>query len=142
MDFPMDQVIGRYSKDEGLPLAAAKEHERELKRYLLLCALNPSEHYGMRGPIDKLWHTFLVFTKDYAKFSDEVAGRFLHHDPVVEDVRNGTSPSHYLRTLSDYEQVFGEEAPRHIWPRLHLPLKAATRSGPSGHLCELSDAVC
>src|SRR6266496_4410333 len=81
MSFPMEEVLERYAKDQNLPLEVACEHERELKRYLALCALNPASSYGMRGPIDELWHTFVIFTEKYASFCDQVAGRFLHHSP-------------------------------------------------------------
>ena len=86
-DFPMEEVLKRYVKDKNLPLQVAHEHERELKRFLALCALNPKGSYGMAGPVDELWHTFLLFTKNYAFFCDEVAGVFLHHVPNTAESR-------------------------------------------------------
>ena len=66
--FPLDHVRARYEQSHGLPPAVALLHERELKRYLLLCA----EHADVRLPvspvIDDLWHEFLLHTRDYADF--------------------------------------------------------------------------
>ena len=114
--FPFDTVRERYMKDAKVSEEIAREHERELKRYLLLCAANPSANYGMKGPVDNLWHTFLLFTIDYAAFCESVAGRFIHHVPA--SAAKPVALSEYGRFLLDYEIVFGEPAPAHVWPRL------------------------
>lgn len=119
MSFPMQKIVERHAAEEGISLAAAQEHENELKRFLVLCALNPAVRYGMNGPVDQLWHTFICFTRDYHDFCKEVAGHYLHHQPTSEeDKKNGGSRQDYLRFLADYEKYFGEPAPVHIWPRL------------------------
>jgi hypothetical protein len=44
---------------------------------------NPEAH-GMDSPmfiIDEMWHVFILVTRDYAAFCDEMFGRFIHHDP-------------------------------------------------------------
>jgi hypothetical protein len=129
MSFHMEEVVERYAKDQDLPLEIARTHERELKRYLALSALEP-EGYGMRGPIDELWHTFIMFTEKYATFCNQVAGRFLHHTPNTSD-RNTKPPATssaaisaagsvregYVRFLEAYQKAFGEVPPPHLWPR-------------------------
>lgn len=121
MAFPMDDILRRYALDFEIDFQTAKEHEREIKRFLVLCALNRSANYGMNGPIDDLWHTFLLFTREYQQFCHEIAGHFIHHIPNVPD-QNGkkkkTGGDDYVRFLNDYEQVFGEKAAAHVWPRL------------------------
>lgn len=121
MDFPMDNILRRYALDNELDWETAKEHEREVKRYLALCAINPKVSYGMKGPIDELWHTFIMFTREYQKFCKDVAGSFIHHVPNVPDEFGNKTKSGadtYIKFLSDYELTFGEEAPKHLWPRL------------------------
>lgn len=114
--FPMDHVVRRYAKDNGLPLDVAKEHEVELKKYLALCALHPGGGLGMSRVIDELWHTFIFFTRDYHWFCEQVAGRYLHHGPATEeDLETGENIKDYLRTLSEYRLYFGEP-PVHLWP--------------------------
>ncbi len=118
-NFPLEVVLRRYAHEEKISSEVAHEHARELKRYLALCALDPGENYGMRGPIDRLWHTFLIFTKLYAAFCKEVAGRFLHHEPTSEhEKKSDVSRARYQRFLEQYHVEFGEEPPAHLWPRL------------------------
>ncbi|RSM47834.1 hypothetical protein DMA12_07640 [Amycolatopsis balhimycina DSM 5908] len=32
--------------------------------------------------VDIGWHTFILYTREYAEFCDRVAGRFIHHEPT------------------------------------------------------------
>jgi hypothetical protein len=119
MAFPMDPIVARYTEEQRLPAEVVREHERELKRYLVLCALDAEGAYGMNGPVDELWHTFITFTRDYARFCDEVAGRFIHHVPTPPDAGDDADgAASYQRTLDAYAVTFGEEAPPEVWPRL------------------------
>lgn len=61
-------------------------HERaevlflDVKRFLYLC----STRHGQWSPpphIDTAWHEFVLYTKDYARFCDDMFGRFMHHVP-------------------------------------------------------------
>jgi hypothetical protein len=119
MDFPLERVTARYAAEENVSIEVARELERELKRYLALCALRPKMPYGMFGPVDDLWHTFLMFTRDYEQFCQTVAGRFIHHVPATADSENerASQLNTFAEMLADYRQTFGEEAPAHIWPR-------------------------
>lgn len=118
MEFPLDEVIERYAEDERLDSETAEEHVYELRRYLALCAVNPGHAYGMKGPIDDAWHTFLIFTTQYAEFCDHVGGRFIHHYPRLPDTDTSVLRSGYLEFLADYEATYGTPAPAHLWPRL------------------------
>ncbi|MFF5077158.1 glycine-rich domain-containing protein [Actinoplanes sp. NPDC000266] len=53
--------------------------------------LGPSES------VDIGWHTFILYTVDYAAFCERVAGRFIHHVP---DDQGGTPPT-IPTTLTD-----------------------------------------
>jgi hypothetical protein len=122
LNYPMDTVMARYRDEYNVPVQLAAEHELALKRYLALTIINPSGFYGMRGPVDDLWHTFILFTKEYARFCEETAGCFIHHDPVSmsdegEMAKSPDEVNPYLVMLRDYEAVFGEPPPPHIWPR-------------------------
>lgn len=35
--------------------------------------------------IDKMWHTFLLFTREYELFCYKFFNRFIHHSPVTEE---------------------------------------------------------
>jgi hypothetical protein len=118
MEFPMQNIIQRYCKDEGISIEVALQHEKELKRYLVVCAINRAG-YEMTGPVDKLWHTFLLFTREYAQFCDTVAGYFIHHVPKEEQAQKSgsySSTNSYKRFLEEYEVIFHEQPPAHVWP--------------------------
>ena len=126
MTYPMERIVERYAADHHVPLEVAKEHERELKRYLALAALNPTHEYSMTGPVDGLWHTFILFTRQYAEFCDEFAGRFLHHTPDARvddtleesDITVRDALEWYGVFLHEYAEAFGEPPPPDVWPDL------------------------
>ena len=70
MEFDMEPIVQRYAREHNVTLNVAREHERELKRYLFLSAQHPRKPYAMKGPVDKLWHTFIIFTHRYSEFCD------------------------------------------------------------------------
>ena len=114
MRFDLTVVVARYASDHNVEASVAEETERELRRFLALSAIS-DEPLGMRGPVDKLWHTFLLFTRPYAKFCSDVAGAYIHHTPT--DPKNGSDTAAYQRFLDLYEVAYGEPAPSHIWPQ-------------------------
>lgn len=48
--------------------------------YLAACAVS-SEPLAPSEPVDIGWHTFILYTHDYAEFCKKVAGSFIHHVP-------------------------------------------------------------
>lgn len=117
MDFPMGPVLERYCQDHGVSIDEARVHERELKRYFVLTARYPERPYGMKGPVDGLWHTFLLFTEIYRAFSDALMGRkrFLHHHPCTT-AKGASFPITYDGFWYDYRDAFGEAPPDTVWP--------------------------
>lgn len=121
MEYPIDKVIFRYRQDTGLSEKEGRRHERELKRFMALSAVT-DRGYGMRGPIDNLWHTFILFTHIYENFCRAVAGRFIHHFPNIRNYDGPGKPpldlgnTDYVRFLQDYEATFGERPEPPYWP--------------------------
>ena len=119
MFFDMDKVVARYAKDHKLSMTDAREHEKELKRYMALVASNPGAVYGMCGPIDELWHKFITYTVLYETFCQSVAHRFIHHFPNENagDKEDSTErKTQYERFRRDYTGTYHEEPPKHLWP--------------------------
>lgn len=121
MSYDMSDVMQRYAEKTRLPPDVLKEHEREIKRFLALSAANPGK-YGMRGPLDELWHTFIIFTSSYARFCRLLGGGFIHHLPEPPKKRSAKAASKvptrnsYTNFLEDYRKVFKEAPPTHLWP--------------------------
>jgi hypothetical protein len=119
MKYDMSDVMRRYAEETRLPPEVLEEHEREIKRFLALSSANPGK-YGMRGPLDELWHTFIIFTSSYARFCEKLGGAFIHHmptDPKDRKPSEGGEKSSYVVFLEDYERYFRESPPQHLWPR-------------------------
>lgn len=139
MSYDMSTIVDRYAAEHDLPSEVALEHERELKRFLAVKALHPDKSYGMKGPIDELWHTFIIFTQDYMQFCERTYGGYLHHRPALDTpaiARVEDSP--YRAFLHDYEEAFGEEAPYHLWPRL----REFGDSEAEAYMCDGDCAMC
>jgi hypothetical protein len=86
-------VLRRYCKDHHATPREAEEVFRETLKWLYLCyrsATDGPEGFActMLPEIEKLdwmWHTFLLFTRDYADFCERTFGLFLHHVPNEDD---------------------------------------------------------
>jgi hypothetical protein len=119
MRFPIDPVLSRYVKYYGISPEEATRHEAEMKRYLILCAINEGKFYAIQPPIDNLWHTFIIFTKLYTEFCDFIAGRYIHHTPTEACTLTADDlMASYGELLHDYQLLFTEEAPEDVWPRV------------------------
>jgi hypothetical protein len=58
--------------------------------FLVTCARNHGAGLAPCKSVDIGWHTFLMYTREYAEFCDRVAGRFIHHRPDDDDGHGGT----------------------------------------------------
>lgn len=78
------EVVHRFSQDHRISIEDSEEIFLETKRWLWLCATNPDVHlplFSEARAIDEMWHTFLLFTRDYAAFCETHFGKFVHHHP-------------------------------------------------------------
>lgn len=100
LKYTNQRIINCYNKDYPNNSLKAEEALQELLKYLWLnqklvqdqsydnqneilifsCAM----HEEMQE-IDDMWHTFILFTKDYSDFCNHYFGEFIHHVPIDED---------------------------------------------------------
>jgi hypothetical protein len=86
-----DEVVHRYAVDHGVTKDDAEEIFLETKRWLWLCATEMAAKPGQKVDripllsearvLDLMWHTFLLFTRDYMEFCHTHFGFYLHHQP-------------------------------------------------------------
>ena len=83
--------------DLNVTLDEATELFLETKRWLWLCAYQAETGSSISVPlfsemnaIDRCWHLFLLFTRDYAAFCERYFGFFIHHEPQTSQVRRQT----------------------------------------------------
>jgi hypothetical protein len=120
MNYPIPpDIIKRCQKDFNYTDEDMVILEHELKRYLTLCILKENTDISINmysEDVDNLWHSFILFTKEYAHFCDIYAGHFLHHVPETDMT---PKPWHEVRRdfcvfAEHYEKLF-EEEPHFIW---------------------------
>lgn len=77
-------VVRMIEKKMEVNETLAEELFRDVKKFLLLAAHTDSE---LAPPliVDKAWHVFILFTKEYAEFCEHFLGRFIHHVPTEEE---------------------------------------------------------
>lgn len=96
--------------------AYADDGIEEYRRFCFLAAtcdhpVTPSVN------VDIIWHTHLLYTKDYWEtFCKEVLKRPLHHGPSKGQQENGHFYQLYGQTLDAYANEFGS-INEHWWPR-------------------------
>jgi len=116
MAFKMRHIVDRFRHQEEVSEFQALELERELKRYLAMCALHPRITFPMDGLVDKLWHVFLAHTADYRRFCDGVAGRMIDHWPAGGANGRSVRPADHATFIRIYKDLFGVLPAAHIWP--------------------------
>ena len=104
-----DAVVRRIAKEHRVRRSTARRWFEEMVRFLDLCHASP----GGLSPskkVDKAWHEFLLFTREYEEFCRERYGSFIHHDPS-----ESADPAAYEATRDAYAARFGPP-PSRIWP--------------------------
>lgn len=101
MKFKNNKIIARYHQDYPHSKLSPEESWLELMRYIWLCHKHWADkrrlpedkaldfncviHSEMQD-IDNMWHTFLLFTRDYQQFCLEcLGGVFFHHEPQEQE---------------------------------------------------------
>lgn len=119
MAYQMPNITKRCQTDFGYSDADMVLLEKELKRFLSMCIILDSDYLGIYSKdVDNLWHTFILFTKEYAEFGQNYAGRFVHHAPEINDHKTpdeiAKSREGFRDFIKKYKQLFGEDA-HNIW---------------------------
>jgi len=102
-------VIERYMRDYAASEPEAQRCFYTLKQFLAACATAKGDRVASK-PVDNMWHTFILFTKDYEKFCEDYLGRFVHHAP-----NQGASSGLSLSTRPLAERLFGRVY-EDLWP--------------------------
>ena len=110
MAYEHNALLDRYVKDYGGTRERAVRCFQALKQFLTVC----SPVWGLKAAsesVDDMWHTFLLFTRDYQNFCDEYLGRFIHHQPAAE----GLTPDSYTAARALVMELF-DDADDEFWP--------------------------
>ena len=119
-------IINRFFKENpNISLDECKEIFTETLKWLWLC--NESHYdkveemflfiYDDSLIIDKMWHNFILFTREYNDFCNKYFGRFIHHSPNVDENKENI---YFDRDLSNmYSYIYDKlgEDTLNLWFR-------------------------
>lgn len=105
---PHEAVVRRIARRNRITRRTARTWFEELVRYLDLCDESP-QVLAPSKKVDKAWHEFLLFTREYEEFCRERYGRMIHHDP-----HDGPDRDAYVRTYEAYLERYGKPS-RRVW---------------------------
>lgn len=114
--FEAPYLIEKLLKDHVVETSSEAEALfREVKRYLVLTASDPSVAWGMYSlRIDQIWHQFILFTREYIEYCRSHFGKYIQHAPSTAPAVKGlpeTTPSTLAMFEEKYELLFGEPLP-------------------------------
>lgn len=116
MDYKMPQVVARCKKDHDYSDEDMVILEQELKRYLALSVVTTKDDLGTgmySSDVDNLWHSFILFTPEYADFCHTHMGHFIHHMPETDEIRSPekqeASRKDFQAFVNNYEKTFNQE---------------------------------
>ena len=92
----------------------------EFKKYIALVIINRFSPTNQNSKtivamtnniIDELWHTLILFCKEYHEFSTKIFGKYLHHSPNTKN--SIISIDSVIKFYDEYKKYFGTLHP--IW---------------------------
>lgn len=82
----------------------------EFKRFIALSVLH-GKPMGMISPrVDEIWHTFILYTRNYAQFCEDILGFYLHHTPCGpgDEVNEEALARDCEVYRSSYQEAYGK----------------------------------
>jgi len=119
MSYRHERLLKRFTVDYNTSSEEAERCFEALKQFLIVCAIKPG-YKVTSDSIDRMWHTFLLFTKDYKSFCEDNLGMFINHEPFET-----AFPNAYIETRA-FAQNFFEHIDEYFW---NLNAKADCSSG-------------
>lgn len=104
--YPFLQVREKILMEESISRCLVDSAIEEFRKYLSLIAVGNDGMGMISRDVDEVWHTFILFTADYAEFCADVFGHFIHHQPGTPSRPLGTGPRE--RFMLAYRERYGE----------------------------------
>ncbi len=106
-----DRLVRRVVKDTGISFEKAELVVDAAVGFLKLCTDFPGHRFSPSPLVDIGWHTALLYTREYAAFCHQLAGRFLHHSPNDQPETSGGNfgPLQTVGFMKKHGVVFNRE---------------------------------
>lgn len=116
---PADQyarLTARLVADHGLEAGYADRVMGQALAFLAACAANTTgAPLAPSAAVDLGWHVFILHTRDYARFCERLAGRFIHHEPTDPADADGGGLEAVHATV-DAIRAAGYTVDAELWP--------------------------
>jgi hypothetical protein len=110
------RLVNRIRTDQRVRHSLAERIMDQTLAFLATCARDHRDPLGPSPTVDIGWHTFLLYTKEYARFCDHIGGRFIHHVPDDDGVPTGDPIEILARTVSAIEDA-GFRVDHELWAK-------------------------
>jgi hypothetical protein len=80
------------------------EAEKQYRLFIYLCSIYDGFLVVPNEIVDEVWHNHILFTHDYLAFCNQIAGKFIHHNPLISDC-SVTELEEERRTLVDLAKL-------------------------------------
>lgn len=112
------QLVTRVATEEGVPAEYAERVVTQAIYFLQVCALNPGARLAPSPAVDPGWHAFVLHTREYARFCEQLAGRFIHHAPVDPEEEDGEDEHGVAAVTATVEAMRAAGLPvdDELWP--------------------------
>lgn len=112
IDNNSNEFIQRIMKQNRWSLEYTNRVINEYKKFIYLGLLHSVEP---SWEIDQVWHTHLLYTKDYQKMCNRLNITFFHHNPKSSKLKYDKYNDGYQFTKELYQEMYGEIPPEDIW---------------------------
>ena len=96
LNYQNDSIVYKFMEYYDVSFEEASDLFEETKKWMWLCAVAIEEHrQGQQPPqltidesmmfLDEMWHTFILFTREYHWYCMEKFGFFIHHVPTTKE---------------------------------------------------------
>jgi hypothetical protein len=90
-------VIESFRADHDVSLDEARALFEDTKKWLWLCGTRPRAMrmtvFGPMKQLDAMWHTFILFTREYTEYCMTHFGHYIHHAPTTRAERERAAGS-------------------------------------------------
>jgi len=136
-------VIERLKQKHPFSLMVDQELDTwltEFKKFIAILILNNGRNWRIEMVneiVDEVWHTFILFTKEYADFCNQVMGKYIHHEPNTDalvptfavtpmsPIMGRNEQEIGIQNFSeDYKKYFGQLPSDRIWDKKLDPMVA------------------
>lgn len=87
LQYRNDEVVHKFLERFDMTFEEAAELFEETKKWLWLESPGAGKRLVVTHEmsiLDEMWHTFILFTPDYADYCNNYLGRFVHHVPTTK----------------------------------------------------------